>query len=176
MLHGKATWLLSALMMYSAGVGAATREEVERFRAAQQPETVVICRGEGSLQTGKQRITITTYARQTVLSVRDGRQRSHTEYVIAADGVLYARYAFDMVSWLSQDAEISEIDPESILISLPTDEAEASETARFIRANGIQRLRFKDFDASHFPEWDTSPAQDDSTGTRYHCAPVRQED
>ncbi|MDW8847014.1 hypothetical protein SD961_14160 [Erwinia sp. MMLR14_017] len=171
MTYGKAGWLLPALMIYAVGVGAATPEEVERFETAQPPGTVSICRGEGSLQAGIHRMTLRNYVRKTVLSVRNGRLRTRDENVTAADGLVYARYIFETVSWLDEDAEVSEIDPDSIRVTLPTSETEAGKIARFVRAIGTQRLQFEDVDASHFPEWDVAPARDDPTGMRYHCGP-----
>ena len=54
------------------------------------------------------------------------------------------------------------------LAFMPT---EADEIARFVRANGTTRLRFEEFDATHFPSWEIAPAPDDPTGMRYHCKP-----
>ena len=57
MLHGKASLLLPALILYAVATEAATREEVERFTATQLPGSVQVCRGEGILKAGEHRMT-----------------------------------------------------------------------------------------------------------------------
>ncbi len=87
------------------------------------------------------------------------------------DGVVYARYTYEVTSWLEQDAEVTELDPDSVHVIFPENKKEADEIARFVRTNGTTRLRFDEFDATHFPAWDIAPAPDDPTGMRYHCKP-----
>jgi len=171
MTYGKAAWLLPALMLHAAGAGAATREEVERFTASQQPGSVQVCRGEGALEAGVHRMTITSFARATVVSRRDGRQHLRAEAAFATDGIVYARYTYEMDSWLEDDAEVSVIVPESIHVLVPENKAEADAVARTVEASGTQRLPFRDVDASRFPEWDLPPQPDDPTGMRVHCGP-----
>ena len=171
MTHGKAAWLLPAIMLYSVGAGAATREEIQRFEDAQPPGTVLICQGEGSLSAGTHHVTFRNYVRQTVISLQDGRQRSQVESTDTVDGVVYARYTYEVSSWLEQEAEVTELDPNSVHVIFPKDKKEADEIARLVRANGTTRLRFEDFDATHFPAWDIAPVPDDPTGMRYHCKP-----
>lgn len=88
MLHGKASLLLPALILYAVATEAATREEVERFTATQLPGSVQVCRGEGILKAGEHRMTFTSYVRGTVVSRRDGRQHMKVETTNAADGVI----------------------------------------------------------------------------------------
>ncbi len=171
MTHGKAAWLLPAIMLYAAGAGAAMREEIERFENAQPPGTVLICQGEGSLSAGMHRVTVRNYVRGKILSFQDGRQRSRAESIGTVDGVVYARYTYEVTSWLEQDAEVTELDPDSVHVIFPESKKEADEIARFVRANGTTRLRFEEFDATHFPSWEIAPAPDDPTGMRYHCKP-----
>lgn len=171
MTHGKAAWVLPAIMLYAARAGAATREEIERFENAQPPGTVLICQGEGSLSAGTHRITVRNKVRGEILSFQDGRQRSRAENIGTVDGAVYARYTYEVTSWLEQDAEVTELDPDSVHVIFPENKKEADEIAHFVRANGTTRLRFEDFDATHFPAWEIAPAPDDPTGMRYHCKP-----
>jgi len=169
--HGKAAWLLPAIMLYAAGAAAATREDVERFINAQPPGTVLICQGEGSLSAGAHHVTVRNEVRGKILSLQNGRQRSRAESIGTVDGVVYARYTYKVTSWLEQDAEVTELDPDSVHVIFPESKKEADEIARFVRANGTTRLRFEEFDATHFPAWEIAPAPDDPTGMRYHCRP-----
>lgn len=171
MTHGKAAWLLPVLMLYAAMAEAATREEVERFLAAQLPGSVQVCRGEGSLKAGVHSMTISSYVRGTVISRRDGRQHMRAEASAAADGVVYARYTYEMDSWLEESAEVSVVVPESVRVLVLADKAEADALARVIRSGGAQRQPFRDIDASRFPEWDLPPQPDDPAAMRFHCGP-----
>ncbi|WP_432537435.1 hypothetical protein [Pantoea eucalypti] len=171
MLHGKASLLLPALILYAVATEAATREEVERFTATQLPGSVQVCRGEGILKAGEHRMTFTSYVRGTVVSRRDGRQHMKVETTNAADGVIYTRYTYELDSWLEESAEVSVVVPESIRVSVPSDKAEADAVAQVLLSGGVQRLPFRDVDASRFPEWDISPQPDDPMDMRFHCGP-----
>jgi|GEM_PF-1014288 len=171
MTHGKATWLVLSLMLYIAGAGAATLEEIQRLNTAQQPGTVWICHGDSEVQVGSQHLTFADSARATVLSVQGASIRYRIERTSLVNGTVKARYTYEMSSRLAQDASEEKIDPDTIHISIPEDAAENARLARLFRANANSRQRFEDVRITAFPAFDIMPDPNDPTGMRYQCGP-----
>lgn len=167
----KSGYLLPILILFSAATVAGTLEEMKRLDAIELPGVSSICEGQGTVQSGQKRMKFEDWARGTVISKPGEPLRYHVERTNSVDGVVYAKYEFEMTTWLEKDAEIAEIDPDTVHASIPEDAAQNAQVVDFIRANKKKSQRFQDIHITTFPFYEIKPAQDDPMKIFYRCGP-----
>lgn len=171
MKHSKIAYLLPVLFLFSAATSAATQEEMKRLDALERPGAISICEGEGTLQIGNASVKFGDRARGTVISGPGEPLRYHVERSNSIDGEVYARYEFEMTTRLEDDAQVMEIDPDTVNVSLPENTAEAVEMADLIRDSSTERQSFQDIHITTFPFYEINPEPNDPVKMRYRCGP-----
>lgn len=171
MKFNKAGYPLLTLLFFCSAASAATLKEMMRLDALELRGAVSVCEGEGTLQAGNARMKFGDRARGTVISGPGEPLRYHVERSNSVDGVVYARYEFEMTTRLESDTQVVEIDTNTIHVSFPENKAEAADMVNFIRAHKVERQDIHDIQITTFPRYEINPAPDDIMNTRYHCGP-----
>lgn len=164
-------YLLPALMIFGTTAGAATREELLRLDATQLPGTVSVCEGEGTMLSGNTRVKLTDRTRGTVISGRGEPLRYRIERSNSMDGVVYARYEFEMITRLEEDTQFIAVDTHTVHVSFPKNPTEAAKVADYIGAHQTARQPFQDIHFTHFPAYEINAAPDDALSMHYRCGP-----